>query len=100
MVTPTLRVNAPTLRDVAAAEKSVAAAASNTGAAAALADAAAGMAGLRTAGGCQSAQTVLDAANQSVSTALNGHSEKLEAAAQQYEATDATFGRRLQQFSR
>src|SRR5437868_2916429 len=99
-MTPTLRVDAPVLRDVAAGEKSVAAAAANTGAAGALSDAAAGMAGLRTAGGCQSAQTVLDAVNQSVSTALNGHSEKLEAAAQQYEATDATFGRRLQQFSR
>ncbi|MBP3082779.1 type VII secretion target [Mycolicibacterium fortuitum] len=99
-MTPTLRVNAPTLRDVAAAEQSVAAAASNTGAAGALGDAAAGMAGLRTAGGCQSAQAVFDEVNQSVSAALNGHSQKLEAAAQQYEATDATFGRRLQQFSR
>lgn len=98
-MTPTLRVNAPTLRDVAAEERSVATAASNTGAAGALGEAAAGMAGLRTAGGCQSAQAALDAVNQSVSTALNGHSEKLEAAAGQYEATDAAFGRRLQQFS-
>lgn len=78
----------------------MATAASNTGATAALADAAAGMAGLHSAGGCQSAQTLLDAANQAVSTALGGHSEKLDAAARQYEATDTAFARRLQQFSR
>lgn len=78
----------------------MAAATSRTGAAAALADAAAGMAGLHTADGCQSAQTMLDAANESVSAALNAHSDKLEAAARQYEATDSAFGRRLQQFSR
>lgn len=94
---PVLRVLPPVLRDVAADEKSVAAAASSTGASAALVDAAAGMAGLRTADGCRSAQVTLDTANESVSVALNDHADKLEAAARQYEATDAAFGQRLQQ---
>ncbi|MEV0671244.1 type VII secretion target [Mycobacterium sp. NPDC050441] len=97
---PTLRVYPTVLRHVSADEKSVAAAASNTGAAAALADAATGMAGLHSADGCRLAQTMLDAANQAVSAALNDHSEKLEAAAQRYEATDVAFGRRFQQLSR
>lgn len=95
---PVLRVHPPVLRNVSADEKSVAAAASSTGASESLADGAAGMAGLHTADGCRSAQVTLDAANRSVSTALDDHSEKLEAAARQYETTDATFGRRLQQF--
>ncbi|WP_076202779.1 type VII secretion target [Mycolicibacterium fortuitum] len=97
---PTLRVDPAVLRGVSAGEESVAAAASSTGATAALGDAAGGMAGLHSADGCRFAQTVLDAANQSVSSALNDHSDKLETAAQRYEATDALFGRRLQQLSR
>ncbi|MBS9534211.1 hypothetical protein KIH27_11495 [Mycobacterium sp. M1] len=97
---PTLRVNPPVLRDVAARERAVAAAVSNTGANEALADTAAGLLGLRSAGGCHAARAALEPANRSVSTALDGHADKLDAAARQYDATDETFGRRLQQSGR
>ncbi|MCB0932366.1 MAG: hypothetical protein KDB71_10755 [Mycobacterium sp.] len=97
---PVLRVNPPVLRDVAGLETAVAAAVSGTGAGAALADAAAGMSGLHSAGGCNAARAALKAACQSVNTALGCHSEKLYAAARQYEAVDASSGRRLQQFFR
>ena len=85
------------LRAVSAEEKAVGTALSNTGADSALDDAASGMSGLHSADGCQSARSTLETANRLLNTDLGSHSEKLDSAAQQYEATDAASGLRLQQ---
>lgn len=52
---------------------------------------------LHSADGCQSARSTLETANRLLNTDLGSHSEKLDSAAQQYEATDAASGLRLQQ---
>jgi len=95
-----LRVDPQRLRSAAQAQSEVGdyVAAMDTGRS--MAGAAAGVSGLLTAGACELAGSVLDAALSAVHEELSGHSDKLSSAADIYQRTDAELARELSKFGR
>jgi hypothetical protein len=95
----TLRVDPDRLRSAARAQADVGAFVSGIGAGQSMTTAAAGVSGLLSAGACQFAGSIVDAALDAVHEELASHSDKLSRAADKYHRTDEELGRRLRKFA-
>src|SRR5690242_7024973 len=95
----TLRVNPDSLRHAARAQTDVGEFVSGMGVGQSLASAATGLSGLLSAGACQFAGSIVDAALSAVHEELTTHSTNLSIAADHYHRTDEEFGRRLGKFA-